>query len=517
MFLFKIQVDSIPNSLILQIKVQDTDPQRATTIANLIVQTLIKHNEVLLSTRYEEYENAINKQIEQAQKQIDDLQTRIKEINTAGIQEQLTQVNQQIEQLKVEVSGLEQEIARFPINPTPLDRISLAEKQAQLDQLHSLMTLYQQIQTNLTYIGKPGQNDLSLEDPRLITLRPTLTLYQQINSTLINSRENIRLARAQSGQNVLQIVTATPPKNPVRPLPVLYILLSGSVGFILAITTILVIDHLDDSLKSSGQIEELLGISVLGSVFENKHSNMELVALRDPFSADAEAFRALGANLEIIGTGKRFRTVMIANAEPAGARTTIAANLAVINAQQGKHVILLDGDLRHPHLHSLFGMENQLGFAELLNDNANIKVACYAVKDIQGLTLIPSGVAEKELTAWLDVKKWEQLLMKLHKLADLVIVDGPPADVADAQVLASKMDAILLAIMAGHTRIDLAQRALKRLQLIDAKVVGAILNGIAHSRKIKKPFLTRFKIKIPKKKKNNKADGEIDTQVITVS
>ena len=69
----------------------------------------------------------------------------------------------------------------------------------------------------------------------------------------------------------MQIVSATPPKNPVRPLPVLYILLGGFVGFVLAVVAILMIDHLDESLKSAGQIEELLGLPVLGFVFENKH------------------------------------------------------------------------------------------------------------------------------------------------------------------------------------------------------------------------------------------------------
>jgi capsular exopolysaccharide synthesis family protein len=315
----------------------------------------------------------------------------------------------------------------------------------------------------------------------------------------------------------VQIVSAAPPKNPIRPMPVLYVLLGGVVGLVLAVTSIMIIDHMDDSLKSSSQIEELLGVPVLGLVFENKQNKNELVTANDSFSAESGAFRALGASLEIIGAEKRFRTVMIVNAEPADARTTIAANLAVINARQGKQVILLDGDLRHPHLHSLFGMENQIGFAELLNDSVDIKDACHAVNDLQGLTLIPGGAAEKELTAWLDVKKWEQLLVKLHKLADLVIVDSPPADVADAQILASKMDAILLAIKAGHTRVDSAQATLKRFQLIDARVAGAVLNRTTQSRKINKQILAWFKIKLQKEEKTGEVAGEIDTPAISVS
>ncbi len=390
-----IQVSPIPNTLIMQITVLDNDPKQAAVIANLLVQTLIQKNEMLLSGRYTAIENSINERSDQVQKQIDGLQTQVNEINTTGIQEQLKQVDQQMATLKSEISGLEQEIAGFPSQLNPSQLVLLTEKRAQLDQLRSLMSSYQQIQTNLTYIGKPAQSGSTLENPRLTTLQSTLDLYKQMYATLVNSREEIRLARTQNEKSVMQIVSATPPKNPVSPMSTLYILLGGFVGLVLAATVILVIDHFDDSLKTAGQIEELLGVPVLGSVFGVKHAESGVVASRYPFSAEAEAFRALGASLEISGAAKKNHTLMIVNAEPTHGKTTIAANLAVINAQQGKQVILLDGDLRHPHLHSIFEMENQNGFAELLNDRTDIRSACHVVKGVEGMTLIPGGLTEK--------------------------------------------------------------------------------------------------------------------------
>jgi succinoglycan biosynthesis transport protein ExoP len=471
-----IVVERIPDTLIIQIKVQDNDPKRVALIANLLAQTLIQQNEILLSRRYMAFENSINEQIDQVQKQIDDLQIQISQINDSGIQEQLAQVNGQIEQLQTEISSLEQEIAGFPSSLTPIQLILLTEKRAQLDQLHSLMSVYQQIQANLTYIGKPAPSGSSLENPRLITLRSTLDLYKQMNATLVNNLENIHLAGTQSKQYIMQIVSATPPKNPVRPISTLYVLLGGSVGLILAAIVILMIDYFDASLKTTGQTEELLGIPVLGSVFGVKHGESGLVASGDPFSAEVEAFRALGANLEIICMEKSLRTLMIMNAEPVYGKTTIAANLAVINARQGKQVILLDGDLKHPHLHSLFDIENQNGFAELLNNKLDISSASHVVKDMKGMTLMPGGIVEKDATKWLDAKKWEKLILELQNQVDLVIVDGPSADVADAQILASKTDAVLLVIQAGHTSIETAQATLRRVRLIGTQVVGVVLN-----------------------------------------
>jgi capsular exopolysaccharide synthesis family protein len=358
------------------------------------------------------------------------------------------------------------------------------------------MTLYEEIQANLTYIGKPAQNGSGLENPQLATLQSTLDLYQQINNSLINSRENARSARAQSSQNVMQIIPAIQPKNQVSPIPILYLFAGSSAGLILAVVIILMIEHLDDSIKSAGQIEKLLGLPVLGFVPEDKQTKNGLVTLRDPFSSEAESFRALGASLEIIGARKNVRTLMIVNAEPESAKTNIAANLAVIYAQQGKQVILLDGDLKRPHLHSLFGVDNQRGFSELLDEKVDLKSACHIVKDVEGMRLIFGGVAENASTGWLDAEKLSRLLSTLQPQTDLVIVDSPPADAANAQILASKMDAILLVIRAGHTRADSAQAAVKRFQWVGVRLTGAVLtNYTTQYRKINKQFWSWVKTK----------------------
>jgi polysaccharide biosynthesis transport protein len=512
-----IEVTVIPNTLMIQIKVVDPDPQRAATIANLLVQTLIHQNEALLSEWYTKSENSITEQLTQVQKQIDSLQTQASELNNIGIQEQLTLVGQQIEQIKMEISALEQDIASFPPSPNPVETISLTEKHSQLDQLHSLMTLYQQIQTNLTYIGKPTQNGLSLDNPQLATLQSTLNLYKQLNATLINSRENVRLARTQSQQSVLQIVAATPPKNQVRPIPNLYFLLGCLVGLVVSATSILVMDHFDDSLRTADQVEKSLGIPVLGLVVDNEHSKNGLVAFKDLFSAETEAFRSLSASLEIMSAKKHSHTIMILNANSTDPRTIIAANLAVLNERQGKKVILVDGDLKTPHLHNLFGMENQKGLAEFINDQVNIKDACLAVKDVDGMILIPGGIAEKDAAAWLDVEKWNKVLVELKKQADLVIVDSPSGDVADAQILASKMDTVLLVITLGHTRVDSAQAILRRLQLIGVRVAGSILTRKRGHHEINQKIFTWLKIKPGRKEKTREAESETVVSSISLS
>src|SRR5690349_20595309 len=311
-----IQVSTIANTLIVQIKVQDESPQRAAEIANTLVQVLIEQNVELVSGRYQAFETSLNTQISQIENQINDLQSQIGQISEASIAEQLTQVNQQIDQLKTELSVLEKDISKYPANLTDVQRASLGEKQAHLEQLRSLLNLYQQIQTNLTFIGKPGQSGLSREDPRLANLQSTMDLYQQLYLSLVNSRETVNMDRMQNTPNLTQINPAVPPKDPVRPLPLLYILLGSVVGFFLSAAAILSVDHLDESLKKISQTEELLHLPVLGFVSDIYDPNKGFVMSHAPSSTQAEAFRSLGLNVEFASPKKSIHTLLVLNADP---------------------------------------------------------------------------------------------------------------------------------------------------------------------------------------------------------
>ncbi|MBI5962713.1 MAG: P-loop NTPase [Chloroflexi bacterium] len=506
----RIQVSAVPNTLIVQIKVQDGDPNQAAMIANLLAESLIQKNETFLSARYATFEEAINSQLGQAQQQIDSLQAEVGQINDSNIQAQLAQLDQQIGQISAEISALEQDIAGAPGSPTPIDSATLAARQAQLDQLHTLMNLYQQIQANLTFTGKPGQGGSGLENPHLESIQSALDLYQQIYLNLVSSRESIHLAQMQSRQNVVQLVSATAPKKPVRPMPVLYILLAGLVGLIIAATVILIMDQFDSSLKIPGQTEALLGIPLMGLVSDAGQSQNGLVTATAPYSAEAEAFRALGSCMEITGTGNGIHTLLVVNAGQAEGKTTVAANLAIVNAQQGKKVILMDGDLKHPYIHSLFGMEIQKGLADFINDRLEVRNIFHVVENIAGLTLIPTGIAESDSTGWMDAEKLSQLLLELQKYADLVIVDSPSPEIADVQIFASKVNAVLLVIRLGQTRIESAQATLKRFQLIGARVIGAVLNQTPVYQAIDWRILSKFFAKQINGKDPYTANKEVD-------
>src|SRR5690349_9643985 len=333
-----IKVDIIPDTQIIQIKVQDMSADQANAIANTLVQILIEQNETLYTGRYTSYEEGLNSQITQVEKQINTLQGQITQINHANVEEQLHLVGQQISDLQTEIANQEKEISKFPSVLSVVDRASLAEKQNQLDQLRSLLSLYQEIKTNLTFIGKPVQAGTGPDDLRVTSLQSTLSLYQQLYLNLLNNLTAAKLARIQSTPTVSAIEDAVIPKKPIRPVPVLYTVLAGLVGLFVSGAGVLLIDYFDDTLKSSRKIQDLLGVPVIGEIIESASNNKakSLYSVNGSKSSVLNAFGILRINIARLIAENPLKTILITSPSLGEGKTTIAANLAAAFVRSGK-------------------------------------------------------------------------------------------------------------------------------------------------------------------------------------
>jgi len=472
-----IQASLIANTQVIEIKVRDKNVKHAVDTANTLVEILIKQNENLQAGRYAVYEEGLSSQIAQVQKQIDGLQNQITQINEENVEEQLDLVNKQIIDLQNEISESEKDIAKFPTVLGTLDRANLAEKQNQINQLRSLLSLYQQIKTNLTFIGQPVQSGGGMDDPRIINLQTTLSLYQQLYRDLLNNLTQTQLARVQSTPTVSQIEAAVAPEKAVSPSPLINMMLSGIVGIVIAMATILLIDYFDDTLKSSQKVQEVLGIPVVGEIAEADHAHK----LPTFYSTDQmgdlllNAFGILRINVSRLINPKSLKTVLVTSPSLGDGKTTIATNLAAAFAQAGKKVILLDGDLYHPALHSRFGIDNQKGLSEILAQNLDWQEV---VHDFGEIAVITSGSPSLSSPGLLESDGMTHLLAKLQKRADITIIDGPPLFVVDSQILASKVGGILLVLRQGGTITAIARALLNQLNLMDVNVLGAVLNRV---------------------------------------
>jgi len=473
-----IQVSTIPNTLIIQIKAQDVDPQRAALVANTLVQVLIQQNEDLVSGRYTDFESNLNTQIDQLKKQIDDLQGQINQINEVSISEQLALVSKDINGLKSEITSLETEINSYPAILDDKKRTALSLQQAQLEQLRSRLILYEQIQTNLTFIGKPGQTGVSRDDPRLNSLQSTLDLYQQLYLSLVDSRETINLDRMQNTPNVNQIDPARAPKSPIRPLPILYVFLGVVVGIALAFTGILVMDHFDDTLKSPEKVQEMLGVPIIGKISEasrTKHADPESAASEREDPAQMNAFGSLRINLQRLMSQKSVKSLLVTSPARGDGKTTISVNLAAAFARSGRKVVLLDGDLYRPQLHTRLKLYNPGGLTSILADGFNWE----EVKQTSGgMAIITGGPRSSSSALLLESDSMAKLLEDLQRKFDVIIIDGPPLFIMDAQILAAKVGGIVMVIRQGDTLTAVARSMLDQLNLMEVNVFGAILNCV---------------------------------------
>lgn len=235
-------VQQVRSTNVIEIIMDDSDPQRAAAIANMLVEVLIDQN--TQAKGYASTEENLKKNIALVEGQISDLQTQFNQISDERIQGQLKQVNSQITTLQDEISKLTTEIGPLAsLNTINAEQSSqLVEKQAQLTQLQSLLAQYQQIRISLEYVGKPALNSSDLGgDLRLQLLQSTLGGYQKIYLDLLDNLGTVQLAQLRNTPTIDQIEKATPSTTPIRPRPIIYTMLGGIIGLMLAIGIIFII------------------------------------------------------------------------------------------------------------------------------------------------------------------------------------------------------------------------------------------------------------------------------------
>lgn len=200
-----------------------------------------------------------------------------------------------------------------------------------------------------------------------------------------------------------------------------------------------------------------------------------LITLTDPKSAAAEAYRALRVNLAFTSLDKPLEALVVSAPALDETKSSAAANLAVVAAQAGQKVALVDGDLRRPCLHELFGVAQEPGVTNVLLSHEAMGDLPLVQTQVEGLWLLPSGALPPNPADIVGSQKMAQLLAKLQAQVNLVIVDAPPVTVAvDAAALAARTDGLLLIIRAGHTRRDRIEQAKSLLERFEARLLGAV-------------------------------------------
>ncbi|MEZ4619741.1 MAG: CpsD/CapB family tyrosine-protein kinase [Caldilineaceae bacterium] len=201
-----------------------------------------------------------------------------------------------------------------------------------------------------------------------------------------------------------------------------------------------------------------------------------LITLSAPQSPAAEAYQSLRTNIEFASLEQPLHTLLVTGVDPHIDKSTAIANLAVIMAQAGDRVLLVDGDLRRPRLHEIFGLPNTVGLSSWFAEGGKAPIQPTKVDRLQ---LLAAGPVSGNPVALLSQKRLESALGELRGQADYVLCDAPPVlAVTDAALWAAKVDGVLLLVNAGSTKRDNAVRARAILEKVHARILGAVLLNV---------------------------------------
>lgn len=207
------------------------------------------------------------------------------------------------------------------------------------------------------------------------------------------------------------------------------------------------------------------------------HAGRRLIAGYFPNSYVAEQFRTLRTNINFASPDQKIRTLVITSASPYEGKSTAAANLAIVFAQEGKNVLLIDADMRKPTMHFTFKKDNTQGLSTVLSKQGSLDAALLPTA-IEKLDLLTSGPVPPNPAELLSSLMLQSTVKRLLEQYDLIIFDTPPMlSVTDGQILANKCDGVVLVINAGKTQRHKAQKAKEAILASNGKLLGAVLNN----------------------------------------
>ena len=265
------------------------------------------------------------------------------------------------------------------------------------------------------------------------------------------------------------------PIRAVRPNIPLNISLGVVVGLLLGVGLAFFIEYLDTSVKTIDDVERALGAAVLGVIPQNVGSLLE----EGDESPHAEAYRVLRTNILFAGRKSEKQTTFSVVSGGAGeGKTTTMFNLAVVFAQQGDRILIVDSDLRRPSMHRYLKVSNNIGLTNYLLGQVAIDEVIQTT-ELPSLHFIPSGKLPSSSMGILSSAKMKEFVLEMKGRYDYVFLDAPPImGVSDASVLASMVDMCVLVVQYRKYPQLMTQRAKSMVTKVGGELVGVVLNNI---------------------------------------
>ena len=319
------------------------------------------------------------------------------------------------------------------------------------------------------------------EDTELQTLENRLATLRSTYATLLGFSSG-------AATNLLTMIDpATAPSSPVLPRTLLNTLLAAALGLLVVVGIAFVVDQLDDSVKDRAAVQSVTGLATLGTIARmrsvpGRQEFYQLAGILYPRSSITESYRTLRTNVEFASLDVPLHTLLVTSATPQEGKTVTSGNLAVVFAQAGRSVLLVDADLRRPGVDKLFGLSNTTGLTTLLRGEVTSVEAVAHQTEQANLRVVTTGPLPPNPAELLGSTRMQSVLALLKESAEIVIFDSPPLQpVTDAAVLSSFVDGTLLVIDAKRSHRKFVALAHEALARGGGHTLGAVLNRVEGS------------------------------------
>jgi succinoglycan biosynthesis transport protein ExoP len=348
-------------------------------------------------------------------------------------------------------------------------------------------------------------------------LKRKVELYTDMIVLLERKNQEALIKRAERPEEVNIVKPALMPREPINPP---HTATNGALGVVIGLVfgllVAFVVETFDTSLGAIEDVEQTLGTQVLGVIPQvdpenvreslkklfpggpKLHSQKEAVNLVSHFvpnSMMAENFRAIRTNIDFKDVEKRLKTLIITSSSPLEGKSLIATNLAIVMAQAGRKTLLIGSDLRKPTVAKIFGVESTPGLTEILLGNSHWRDTLRTVTDLvmghmtldevtmtpglDKLHFITSGSIPANPAEIVDSVRFVDFVEEAKREYDLIIFDTPPIlSAADAVIIGTKVDGVLLVYRIGAVSRMLLRRAVNQVRQVKGNIMGVILNGM---------------------------------------
>lgn len=478
--LARVEVKPVPNTQLVEVKVDDIDPKTAAALTNQWADSYVAYT---LDAKFDAAQYAsvwLKEKIVEAQLNLEKTVEALREYKTANniVAEEESGKSQ---------AGLDvlQELLK---RKSDLE-IEIAEKSEHFKDKHPEII---SLRSELASVNKKIEDEKDMKvfggnkGVRYNVLKSDVETNRQIYDSLLQKMRETQVTGELKTTNIRVVDKATVPERPVRPKKNLNFLVALIVGIFGGGCLAFFMESLDQSVKTPEDLKNRVKLPCLAAIAvpsddDDKSVKPEFITHLKPRSTISEAYRGLRTSIMFTAVERKRKIIMVTSSGPQEGKTTSAINLAIAMAQAGERTILLDADLRKPRVEDAFDLKIEHGLTDILACSEKITADVHKT-EIPNLDIITCGSIPPNPSELLGSKKMEEFLADLEKRYDRVIIDTPPVlAVTDAVVLSGKVDAVVLVVKAGEAHKNAILRVKELLEAAaNTNLIGAVLNMVEH-------------------------------------